>query len=280
MVQLTNSGEVATYVDDSQFQTGHSTMKCGFYAVWQNHFAGQPGHTARGTAAEIQAHADATYVQDDGADVSGNNAGMSLQQLYDLIHTAGDHWQNIFPDSLPNLSQDELKNLIKEWLKLGYSIIVAVDEFTVRDSQLGGTCPYSWAPGPGQYSHIITLTGLNANGDFLARDTASIDAHGVRPGPRHYSASALHIWTATLYIHDWQERPAGPTPAAPAPAPAPTPTPVPTPAPAPAPTPTPVPTPAPAPAPTPTPVPTPAPDWKQQAQAALASLAEALGHLS
>jgi hypothetical protein len=257
---LTPSGEVASYSDDSQFQTGHSTMKCGFYAVFQNHFAGQPGHPARGSAADIQAEADKWYVQDDGPDVRSNDAGMTLQQLYDLIKATGDHWQNLFPDSLPNLSQDALKNLIKEWLKLGYSIIVAVDEFSVRDSGLGGQCPYSWAPAPGQYSHIITLTGLNPNGDFLARDTASIDVNGVRPGPRHYSASALHLWSATLYIHDWQQRPVGPEPAPPAPAPAPTPTP--------------------SPAPVPTPTPPPTTDWKKQAEEALAQLQAALTHLS
>lgn len=248
-VTLTPSGEVATYVDESQFQTGHSVMKCGFYSVWQNHFAGPPGHPARGTAADIQSKADASYAQEDGPDVASNQRGMTLQQLYDLIHTAGDHWQNIYPESLPNLSQDDLKKNITEWLKLGYAVVVAVDEFTVRDVALGGVCPYSWAPGPGQYSHIITLTGLNPNGDFLARDTASIDAHGVRPGPRHYSASAVQIWSATLYIHDWQPRPAGPTP-------------------------------APAPAPAPPPAPAPSVDWKKQAQTALASLAEALDHLS
>lgn len=253
----TQLAENAVYVDESQFQSGHSTMKCGFYAVWQNHFAGQPGHQARGTGADIEAKADASYVADDGADVASNESGMSLPQLYDLIHTAGDHWQNLYPDALA-ISDGDLREICRQWLHLGYTIIVAVDEASVHDQDLGA-CPYSWNPAPGQFSHIITLSGLQPNGvDFLARDTASIAPEGIRPGPRKYASTPLKIWSATLYIHDWQQRPAGPRPPAQPP------------------------TPAPAPSPAPNPVPTPAPstNWKAQALAAVAALQEALPHLS
>lgn len=235
------NGEVAFYSDESQFQAGHSTMKCGWYAVYQNHFAGQ--HAPGGSGADIEKAADAAYVAADGPDVSSNQSGMSLPQLYAAIQKAGNHWQNLYPDSL-SLKQADLKALIRGWLKLEYPIIVAVDEATIHDMDLNAN-PYSWNPQPGQYTHIITLSGLQPNGiDFLCRDTASIAPTGVRPGPRRYASTPMELISATIFVLPWLQRPASANLPAAAPAP------------------------------------TPATNWKQQAQTALAALQDALAHLS
>jgi hypothetical protein len=221
------ASEVAAYVDVNQFSAGKSEMKCGFYAVWQNHYAGQGKPT--GTAADIASHADTSYVQYDGPDTASNANGMSLTQLYSLIGATGGHWQNLAPDGIPGISQGNLKAIIRQWVKLGYPVILAIDEGTVTDMDLNAN-PYSWKPGPGQYTHIITVTGIQDNAiDFLCRDTASIAPTGVRPGPRKYAATPLDIITATIFVPSWLSRPAGPNPPAPAPVPAPTPAPAPAP---------------------------------------------------
>lgn len=235
---IADGKEVASYVDESQFQAGHSQMKCGYYAIWQNHFAGQPGKPAAGSGADIEREADKSYVKYDGADVPSNPRGMSLPQLYALIKEIGNHYQNLWPDALSKIDKD----LIVAWIRAGYPVIVAVDEASIRDMSLQYSNPYAWNPDPGQYSHIITITGVQPNGiDFLCRDTANIDEHGVRPGPRRYARTQMELISATVFVPSWLPRPVS---VRPSPQPAPQ-----------------------------------AVDWRKKAEDSLAQLSEALKHL-
>lgn len=88
-------------------------------------------------------------------------------------------------------------------------------------------------------THVIVASGPGAAGELLVRDTANIGSGGVRPGPRRYDAHALQLVSATMVVPNWMAIPTSSTPPAP-----------------------------------PAPV-----DYKKQAQAALASLTEALAHL-
>lgn len=221
---IPNGQEVAQYVDVDQFQPGHSVDKCGFYAVWQNAYAAHPGVTAPdGTEAkEIAQKADSSYAAYDGADISSNTKGMTLGQLYQLIVQSGHHFQNLYPDG-PLAYGVQLGSFIRYWLALGYPIVVAIDEATVTDMDLKKN-PYGWNPLPNQYSHIITITGMQSNGvDYLCRDTANVDDSGIRPGPRRYAMTPLKIQSATVFVPSWLARPYDAThqlPVAPAPVPA------------------------------------------------------------
>lgn len=204
---IADGQEVAQYVDVDQFD-GKSVDKCGFYAVFQNVFATHPGVALADSPSEIALQiaqaADQAYTQYDGADTAANHNGMTLEQLYRLIVQTGHHFQNLYPDVPLPLAQ--LGTFMRYWIGLGYPVLISVDEATVNDKALGG-CPYSWKPAPGEYSHIITVTGTNGP-DWLCRDTASIDASGhVRPGPRCYVGAGLKLSSATVFVPPWLTRP-------------------------------------------------------------------------
>lgn len=206
MVSFPPPEEVATLADESQFDGG-SLDKCGYYAVFINHFAGQPGAALPANVHQlIQQAADKAYVEYDGADIPANQRGMTLPQLYSLIVQVGNHFQALFPN-MGIHDGSELNSFIEYWLGLKYSILLAVDEASVMDQALG-ECPYDWKPQPGQYNHLITLTGLTGFNGYFVRDSANIDASGViRPGPRQYAIGNLQILSATVFVPAWLPRP-------------------------------------------------------------------------
>jgi LysM repeat protein len=189
--------EVASYVNESQFEPGESAYECGFFAVALNHYAGKPGEKPTGTGEQVDEWADIWYSHCDGADTSKNTNGMTLWQLYYVLSRAGLHYQGYVPFDKTNV-----KEWVKAWIRLGYPVIVAVDEKTVYDLELGDKVPYSWKP---TGSHIITVSGLDGE-NFLVRDPASIAPSGVRPGPRIVDGSRLSIISATAVFLSWLPR--------------------------------------------------------------------------
>lgn len=191
MVKLNAAGEVADYVNVSQFEQGESAYECGFFTVWLNKAAGAPGTGATQSAEWIDQQADASYSKYDGVNTSANTNGMSLWQLWTLLTESGQAYQWL--GNTPDLA------LIKAWLAIGMPVILTVDENSVYDVALGKV-PYSWTP---TGTHIITASGISLKGNLLIRDTASIGTDGVRPGPREYDIKKLKINQATALVVPW-----------------------------------------------------------------------------
>ena len=175
-------------------------MTCGFCGTRCCFGATQPDHPVTDTPAKIEADTDAWYREYDGPDVRTNTNGMSLWQLYKLIVEKGGHFQ----------ATSLAMSVILAWVRLGYPVILAVQESSVYDMQVGGT-PYHWDTAG--LDHIIVATGVAKSGNPLVRDSANVG----RPGPREYLGAKLQLLSATIFVPTWLPRPAGTLPPLPPP---------------------------------------------------------------
>ncbi len=195
---LSTSGEVATFQDVDQFQPAKTQFACGFFSCAIVKAMGPVGQPPTQTAAQMSAEAEQWYAQYDGDNTPSNENGMTLQQLYDLIVQIGLHFQATSTDA----------SMLRAWLKLGYPVIVAGAEASFHDLALGGAVPYPWQP---IFSHIIVLTGVAADGNFLVRDAANVsdlnNPSTLRPGPRKYDTQRLQLSSATVVVPPWKVRP-------------------------------------------------------------------------
>ncbi len=194
MVALTTGGEVAAFLDVNQFQPGRTQFACGFFSCAIVKAMAPVGHPASQTAQEMIAEAEGWYAQDDGSNTIDNTDGMSLTQLYSLLAQIGLRYTATTLDV----------EMLRAWLRLGYPVIVALAEQSVRDLALGDSVPYPWHP---EGNHIIVLTGVTSDGNLLARDPANVtdlyDPGSLRPGPRTYDASAMQLVSATVVVPAW-----------------------------------------------------------------------------
>lgn len=192
------TGEVATFLDVNQFQPGRTQFACGFFACALVKAMAPPGKAAEQNAQEMIAEAEGWYAQYDGSYAATNMDGMSLPQLYALLAQIGLHYVTASLDS----------ETLRAWLQLGYPIIVAGAESCFCDMALGGTVPYPWHPAG---NHIIVLTGVTLEGNFLARDPANVsdlyDPRSLRPGPRIYDAAKMQLVSATVVVPAWLPTP-------------------------------------------------------------------------
>lgn len=197
-IPLTASGEVAAFHDVDQFQPAKTQFACGFFSCALVKAMAPVGQTPLQTVAEMIAEAEQWYAQDNGDDALSNTNGMTLQELYDLIVQIGLHFQ---------ASSTEAPAL-RAWLRLGYPVIVAGEETGFYDLGLGDVVPYPWTPGG---SHMLVLTGVTADGNFLVRDPANVTSltnpNALRPGPRKYDARRLQLSSATAVVPPWLPRP-------------------------------------------------------------------------
>lgn len=197
-IPLSASGEVATFQDVDQFQPAKTQFACGFFSCAIVKAMGPVGQPPAQTVAEMIAEAEQWYAQYDGDNSPSNENGMTLQQLYNLIVQIGLHFQATRTDA----------HVLRAWLQLGYPIIVAGEETGFHDLALGDAVPYPWNP---IFSHMIVLTGVTADGNFLVRDPANVsnlnDPHSLRPGPRTYDAQKLQLSSATVVVPPWKSRP-------------------------------------------------------------------------
>lgn len=198
MIPLSASGEVATFQDVDQFQPAKTQFACGFFSCAIVKAMGPVGQPPTQTVAEMIAEAEQWYAQYDGNNSPSNENGMTLQQLYNLIVQIGLHFQATSTDA----------RVLRAWLQLGYPVIVAGEEKGFHDLALGDAVPYPWNP---IFSHMIVLTGVTADGNFLVRDPANVsnlnDPHSLRPGPRTYDAQKLQLSSATVVVPPWKSRP-------------------------------------------------------------------------
>lgn len=198
MIALSACGEIADFQDVDQFQPGKSEFECGFFAVAIVKAMNEVGKPPTQSVATMINEAETWYAQYNGNNSAANTYGMSLQQLYNLIVQVGLHYQAI----------DTNIELIRAWIQVGYPVVVAGAETGMHDVGLGDVVPYPWrATG----NHIIVITGVTANGNFLVRDAANctnlLDPHSLRPGPRIYDSSKLQLISATVIIPAWTPRP-------------------------------------------------------------------------
>ncbi len=194
-MDFTTHGEIVSIQQADQFQPGHSAYECGFFGVMMARSMAPLGQYPTLSAQQIVDQAEAAYARYDGNNSASNESGMSLQQLYDFLHEVGLHWQAIALDV----------NTIRAWVHAGFPVIVAVAETSIHDLALGGAVPYPWNP---IGNHIIVITGVDDNGNFLVRDSANITPTGaLRPGPRSYDAAKLSFVSATAVVPPWKPRP-------------------------------------------------------------------------
>lgn len=197
-LSLTATGEIATFRDVDQFQPAKTQFACGFFSCALVKAMAPVGQTAAQTVAEMIAEAEQWYAQVNGNASISNTNGMTLQELYDLIVQIGLHFQAASTDA----------HTLRAWLKLGYPVVVAGAETGFYDLGLGDVVPYPWTP---DGSHIIVLTGVATDGNFLVRDAANVTSlsnpDALRPGPRKYDAQRLQLSSATAVVPPWLPRP-------------------------------------------------------------------------
>jgi|SRR5579863_6220645 len=205
-VILSSAGEIGDFPDADQFQSARSQFECGYFAVAIMRAMAQVGQPPTLSVAQVIADAEQWYAQYDGSDAASNTNGMTLAQLYSLLSQVGLHWQSTATDI----------TTVRGWLAVGYPVIIAVTESSVRDMALGDANPYPWTASG---THIIGVTGVTSDGNVLVRDSANCtnlyDPNSLRPGPRTYDAGALSIVSATVAVPPWLPRPANAVPPVP-----------------------------------------------------------------
>ncbi len=190
--------EIVSINQADQFVGDHTAYACGFFAVMMCASMSPPDQAATKSPSQISNDALAAYARYNGSNSASNSAGMSLPQLYSLLHEVGLHYQGTVLDLAH----------IRAWLLSGFPVIVAVAETCVHDLDLGDRVPYPWNPSG---NHVIVLTGLDGD-NVLARDSANIaPPNTLRPGPRRYDAQMLAagLVSATAIVPPWRARPGG-----------------------------------------------------------------------
>jgi Peptidase_C39 like family len=199
MVQLSSTGEIADFCDADQFQPAKTQDACGFFAVSIVDGAAPVGQPCRKTAAKIISDAETWYAQYNGDNSISNQMGMSVPQEQQLLSQVGLHWFQI----------ETSVSVIRAWVKAGYPVIIAGAEAGMYDMGLGDVVPYYW--NYQSFNHIITITGVTSDGNFLVRDSANVtdlnNPTSLRPGPRKYDASKLELISAHAVVMHGQAVP-------------------------------------------------------------------------
>ncbi len=192
---LAATGEVAEFVDDDQFGWGQSVMKCGFEIFSIFWHSTKPGTKNIYTSVQVHEMAHNDYQREVGLDVTRDRAGMTNQQLYNLI--------DFHKFKYARLNRDW--KLIRLFIRYGYPVIIGgVAENSVYDLAIGDHVPYPWIRPGVNYSHVIMATGLDGDYSIKCRDTANVDAKGaLRKGPRIYSTIEMQFTTATALVPTW-----------------------------------------------------------------------------
>lgn len=192
MTQLNSHGEVADFVDTSQFIAGRSAYECVAYSASLVYYCGRPGHGPAGSAMQTSNLAQYWYGREEGSNAASNENGMSLDAEYNMLQGLGLTYHPLAASVAG----------VKEALTQGYPVLLCGAETGMYDLGLGDRVPYAWKPSG---NHCIVASGIASDGNLLVHDCASIGPSGVRPGPRTYDVSKLEIVSATAVIPSWQE---------------------------------------------------------------------------
>lgn len=182
--------EIASINQANQFLWNATAYACGYFAVYEAKSMSPLGKFPSLSSQQIQASALSMYARYNGNSLPSNMNGMTVDQLHRALNETG---QRYIP-----LANDV--NQIREQIKAGHVILVAVTETSIFDLDLG-KYPYYWQPSG---SHIVLLTGLDGD-NFLVRDSANVAyPNTLRAGPRRYRAS-LSILSATAIVPYWEK---------------------------------------------------------------------------
>jgi hypothetical protein len=193
---LNSRHEVADFLDTSQFLPGRSAYECVFYAAALLKYCGEPGRGATGSAVAASNLAQYWYGREEGSTAATNTNGASLDTEYQVLQALGLQYH---PLELHGDNHADIA-LVKEWLSRGCPLLICGAETGMHDLALGDRVPYSWTP---TGNHAIVASGIAPDGNILVHDTANVDSHGVRPGPRIYDASKLALVSATAISLPW-----------------------------------------------------------------------------
>lgn len=194
------SGEVATFVNVSQFETGRSAFECVAFAAALCKYMGPPNGGPAGSPGDVSHDAQYWYGRLTGSTNASNMAGMSLEQLHIMLGGLGLRWGGL-PINANSSHASDIEH-VKASLQLGRPVVICGSETGFHDIELGDRVPYAWNP---TGNHAIVATGIAADGNILVRDTANIGPGGVRPGPRRYDTSKMFLISGTEIIPNWSE---------------------------------------------------------------------------
>ena len=195
-ITLNQHGEVADFVNESQFEGGESAFECVAFSAALCKYAGQPGHGPTGTGEGVDQLADYWYTNLEGDNTASNTNGMSSQDEYTMLQGMG---LAFHPIAITGENTHDVAS-VKAWLRYGFPVMICGAESGMFDMDLGDVVPYSWTP---TGNHCIVASGIAPDGNLLVRDTASIAPNGVRPGPRRYDAGKLELVSATAIAMHW-----------------------------------------------------------------------------
>lgn len=197
-IPLTSKGEVASFVDVSQFEPNESEFECGFFAAGEVRCAAPVGQSPKCTPEQLDQWADQANV---GGNVGVSTGGVSIEDMHNLFKLAGLHYWDI--DSIaPGSAQSHDIAEIKAALSHGYPVVVTVVESSIFDMDLGGN-PYApnWAPSG---NHVLTVTGIAPDGNLLYHDTANVQGGifgKIAPQPRRYrNSTTAHTWASIVQL--------------------------------------------------------------------------------
>jgi hypothetical protein len=185
--------EIVSLHTPNQFTRNHTAYACGFVSVFSCLAMAPPGKAPTQSPEHILHEALNAYTRYNG---NHNQWGMTLLQLYRLLHEVGLHYQGL-PLNM---------GYIKGWLQRGYPVIIAVRETSIHDIDLKRRVPYPWYP---TGSHMIIATGIEGN-NLVCRDSANITPpNTLRSQPRRYDAILLAqgLVHATVIVPPWLARP-------------------------------------------------------------------------
>lgn len=195
-ITLNQHGEVADFVNESQFEGGESPDECVAFSGAICKYAGQPDHRPTGVGEQIDQLADLWYGQLEGSIAASNTNGMSDQDEYTMLQGMG---LGFHPIAITGENARDVAS-VKAWLRYGFPVMICGAESGMFDMDMGNVVPYSWIP---MGNHCIVASGISPDGNLLVRDTASIAPNGVRPGPRRYNAGKLELVSATAVAMPW-----------------------------------------------------------------------------
>lgn len=199
MVLLNAQGEVADFVNESQFEAGESAYTCVALHAALIHYAGEPGHGPTGTGEQVDQLGDLWYGKEEGSFAASNTNGMSIDAEYLALSGMGLRFYAL-PISAASAHASDIA-YVKAWLSVGLPVLICGAEAGMFDMDLGDVVPYAWPPSG---NHAIVACGIAGDGNLLVRDAASIDKKiGLRPGPRRYDVSKLQLVSGTAIQVPW-----------------------------------------------------------------------------
>jgi hypothetical protein len=196
---LTASGEIAAFLDVSQFEAGESAFESVAFTAALCKYMGKPAGKPSGSPEDIDKLADEWYTKFTGSNTASNTTGMTFDQLHTMLDGIGIKWRSL-PIDENSLHYNDIAN-VKTSLYSGKPVLISAHEDSFYDLDLGDKVPYGWPP---TGNHCVVATGVASDGNLLIRDPGNVDAQGkIRPGPRRYDINKMFLISGTEIQPGW-----------------------------------------------------------------------------